>query len=358
MRVNAGPSGNVTTGHRPSTPDTSIRARQHHAELRAQVSAGDPRRSTPPLALLHNTTLVAQSESSPPRLAACLTGVVTHGMPGSYPISDARQLQRLKEWAHTIRGGGVHLDWFAHQELAEYPPRAKGHEADPVLPVGSPGVRSAQPALLAEFLTTLAPVKLSLHHEEKLCVARPAFCAASHAWPRWFEQQLKTRRALDLVGEYERETGRRYDWVILMRNDYNVNAPGHFCSAPDVLRVVLGEGMARSRAGASSTQSMVRFKPYFADGMVPSATFGQADWFWLADRTAAEHVASLVNASTAWMRCMRGTAPGNFMANERLLVEWTMHGGYAVAKMPSRQIVAPSLRSRAAQACDVYGHRH
>ena len=134
---------------------------------------------------------------------------------------------------------------------------------------------------------------------------------------------LKLSRTMSLMLEYEREKRQRYHWVVSMRSDYNLEAPGHNTMAPNVLGVI--------RSGA--IPGLIRMKPFFGSPGLFESSYGQADWFWMALRQDAEAVAFFVpNVTCEWLRCIGASARN--IQNERLMVEWLLKHGKTVANMP------------------------
>lgn len=286
------------------------------------------------------------TEPSKTRAAVCLTGLLTHGMQGSAAISEASQLERMKTWRSAIEAGGVAVDVFVYTELSEHPPKTIKTEKSSIGRSGDGDreVHSVRPSRLIEVLRVLNPVKILLHDEPPYCVQRPSYCRDTKSWPRWLEQMFKVNRCMRLVHEYERETRRPYDWIIQMRSDYNTDGADHNAKAANVL------GVLRTTARDSR---VVHMKPFFAP-----PGYGQADMFWVAPRPAADAMASVVNASSAWLQCITATAPAH-VQNERLLVEWALRSGITVVKMPPAAnprltlgISSPQARSPYAKRCD------
>lgn len=267
-------------------------------------------------------------------------------MRGSYALSNPHGYGRISAWADAIRAEGVSVDIFVHTELAEYTPKTRGNQAEAV---DGEQLRSVPPIELIGMIRDLHPVKLSLHGEPGFCsVRRHDFCECTRSWPRWLEQQLKVQRCMELVRAYEAETKVPYRWVASMRNDYDMDAPGHNTAAGNVVSVMIRD---RGRPG------LVRTKPFHGTGH--ATDYGQADWFWLAQRAAADRMASVLNASCGWLRCMQASYKYEDMANERLLVEWALRGGLSITKMPPPRApssasgyVGPEYRSLHARRCD------
>ena len=281
------------------------------------------------------------------RVAFLLSGLLMHGMVGSYALSEPQQIARIKAWIDELRAANVDVDVFVHTELFVHPPKLRSTER---VPLDASALRSVPPVKLAAMLEALKPVKLSLHHESPFCAQRGRdFCSCTAAWPRWTEQMLKVARCMELVREYERETLMPYSWVISMRGDYNTEAADHNSAARHVLSVLR----------TADSPRLVRTKPFAGPAGRFDSGYGQADWFWMAQRSAADTMTSVVNASCAWLRCIHAT-PGSIQ-NERLLVEWALKGGLTIAKMPPVSnprfsgagiAVSPGMRSMVARKCD------
>jgi hypothetical protein len=262
--------------------------------------------------------LRAMTHDSTSLTAVCISGLVSHGMIGSSAIHEPAQYNRLFTWLDGLRAGGAEVDVFMHIELYTHPAKTRTTETHAMRQTN---LTSVPPHMLSRALDSLQPVKLSFHEEAPFCQQQPVYCQSTNAWPRWLDQMLKKYRCMQQIRKYELEKGRQYKWVIQMRSDYNTDGANRTSKAVHVL------GVMRKW---SADERLVHAKPYF-----PPPGYGQADWFWISQRAAADTLSSIVAAPYEWIRCVTNTSEGHYMQNERLWVEWMLRAGLRLAKMSS-----------------------
>ena len=274
------------------------------------------------------------------KLAVCLTGLIRHGSRANSSLVDRAQLDRLEQWAATIRKGGHLVDFFMYVELHDYPPKQTERKTMRYVESSTEPRRATPPHELAAPLSRLRPVKLALHDEQPLCSQPGNNCGCTGAWPRWMETMLKANRCARLIETREQEVKIGYDWVMSMRSDLDVDNPWHRASAEHVLATV----------SAAAPAAMV-----FVHPSGPAPGYGQIDWFWVAQRRAALMMASVVTASCDWLRCVWAAENrtvrlvrklvGLVMQNERLLVEWALAHDNMLVSMPRSVVPWPSAQA-------------
>ena len=292
------------------------------------------------------------------RVAVLITGLINHHRPHlpTSSIAESQQAMTVRTWLDSLEAVGVGADPFVYLELFDHPKKDRKNEVGAIY-----GRRSVPPNRLLQMIEIVRPVKLGVHNEEPFCVQWPHMCGSNctTTWPRWLEQQHKIRRCLDMVRSYESETRRLYDFVIAFRSDYDLLAVGHNTRGVDVLHAI--------RRWPSVSHA--RVKPHTYGGAMPNSMYGQADWFWMAGREAAEIMAAPSRAPCAWFRCIHGTL--NYsdpmtrrvedVRNELLLIEWATGAGLVLAPMsregtepPAELTVGGTHRLPISRRCDVH----
>jgi hypothetical protein len=195
--------------------------------------------------------------------------------------------------------------------------------------------------------------------QQSYCDERRDICACIEpTYPRWWEQARKHAVCLARVEAHERATGRRFDFVTKVRNDYDFRRRGNGSQPASSAAAVV----SAMRAAVGSRTPRIHLQPWAAHSLSP-ACYAGADWFALVPRESARAFFNFSNAvSCGWARCeARKTALLTSrrartcaQSNERLLVEWLLAHNVSVAPLPAGSVYAaaqPLARQAPTAAC-------
>lgn len=327
----------------------------------------------PPFATKGPSSLLAVPVAAEAQLqvAVCITGLAVHGdFKYKYPLTHPKTYRPLAAWLHQLRVYGLNISTFVHVDLHSGDP---GVTRQSVTRCGGPPGPTVPLSSLQPMINALQPTAFEAANRAGtrcFCKEHEELCRVAHVLPRWWEQADKWAGAARMVVQHEHKHGIRFDFVAVLRADYQPIVSHVFGASANVTVRAIRLLQPSGQHGGAAEPRRVFFQPWYG------SCFGQLDWFFLGRRADVLRLLLISRMNGSWVRCVeeryarrgrydtntgevaapdsapgaghatgrighaagasppRAPAPTCMLRNEYVLAEWTIDHGVAFSALP------------------------